>query len=161
MWPKKSLLCHGRALMRAIPRLPSAKTAKSYQSQFHHWQSASATSSGVPGDTNVPLSPKTSSDASPGAAASQLVDSCTALHCKVGISPLPAWECRAGSNGSSLNPVFSRPGPTSGMAGPSLGALGSAPRVPVTRGSRHSPPASSLEPAQTLLFSVLKSHQTL
>lgn len=54
------------------------------------------------------------------------------------------------------------------VAAPSPCALRSATRGPVTGGSWHSPPVSSLElaplslePAQMLLFSVLKSHQML
>ena len=65
--------------MTAIPRLSGTEAAISHKCQFRCWQSASTTSLGVLGDTSLPLSPKTSPNISPGAARSQLVDSCTSL----------------------------------------------------------------------------------
>lgn len=142
--------------MRAIPGLSSANAAISHESQSRCWQSGSAPSSDVLGDTNLPLSPKTGPNTSPGAARSQFVDSCTSLQgghlapSLLGIQSRERWQLQ-----------FLQPGPTLGMAGPSLCALGSASCIPITGGSWHSLPASSLEPAQMLLFSVLKPHQTL
>lgn len=65
--------------MTAIPGVSGTEAAISHESQSRCWQSASATSSGVLGDTNLPLSPKTSPNVSRGAARSQLADSCTSL----------------------------------------------------------------------------------
>lgn len=118
---------------------------------------------GEPGDTILFLSPQASPSAPSRAARSQQrLQPFTARHAT---NHIPPGNTKQGAVAAPQAPHFWSPVPHGRwlvlLAQPGFPAHVTSHRASVTGGSWHSLPASSLERVQLLLFSALKSHQTL